>query len=58
MFVASAGNEGDAGMGFPAACAPVISVGVGGWTRQWNDYPDKTSCPKAGTCCRTRARGS
>jgi subtilisin family serine protease len=41
VYVASAGNEGDAGMGFPAAYEPVISVGAGGWTRQWNDYPDK-----------------
>ncbi|GAA3655468.1 hypothetical protein GCM10022267_47060 [Lentzea roselyniae] len=42
VFVASAGNSGDAGMGFPAAYEPVVSVGAGGWTKQWNDYPDKT----------------
>ncbi|MDX8034316.1 S8 family serine peptidase [Lentzea sp. BCCO 10_0856] len=42
VVVASAGNEGDAGMGFPAAYEPVVSVGAGGWTRQWSDYPDKT----------------
>ena len=42
VIVASAGNSGDAGMGFPAAYEPVISVGAGGWTDQWNDYPDKT----------------
>jgi subtilisin family serine protease len=29
-------------MGFPAAYEPVISVGAGGWTQQWNQYPDKT----------------
>ena len=41
VIVASAGNEGDEGMGFPAAYEPVISVGAGGWTGQWNEYPDK-----------------
>jgi hypothetical protein len=42
VIVASAGNEGTAGMGFPGAYEPVISVGAGGWTQQWNEYPDKT----------------
>jgi subtilisin family serine protease len=42
VIVASAGNGGDAGMGFPGAYEPVISVGAGGWVDQWNDYPDKT----------------
>lgn len=42
VMVASAGNEGTAGMGFPGAYEPVISVGAGGWVQQWNDYPDKT----------------
>jgi subtilisin family serine protease len=42
VIVASAGNEGDEGMGFPAAYEPVISVGAGGWTGQWTGYPDKT----------------
>lgn len=42
VVVASAGNSGDEGMGFPAAYEPVVSVGAGGWTRQWNEYPDKT----------------
>jgi hypothetical protein len=42
VVVASAGNEGDAGMGFPGAYEPVISTGAGGWTQQWNQYPDKT----------------
>jgi subtilisin family serine protease len=42
VLVASAGNEGDAGMGFPGAYEPVVSVGAGGWVDQWNQYPDKT----------------
>ena len=42
IIVASAGNSGNAGMGFPAAYEPVISVGAGGWKSQWNGYPDKT----------------
>ncbi len=42
VVVASAGNEGTAGMGFPAAYEPVISVGAGGWTQQWDPYPGKT----------------
>jgi subtilisin family serine protease len=42
VMVASAGNEGTAGMGFPGAYEPVISTGAGGWVDQWNEYPDKT----------------
>lgn len=42
VVVASAGNEGDAGMGFPGAYEPVISTGAGGWTQQWDPYPNKT----------------
>jgi len=42
VIVASAGNSGDAGMGFPGAYEPVISTGAGGWVDQWNEYPDKT----------------
>jgi Subtilase family len=42
VMVASAGNNGNAGMGFPGAYEPVISVGAGGWVDQWNQYPDKT----------------
>ncbi|MGI8703210.1 MAG: S8 family peptidase, partial [Candidatus Limnocylindrales bacterium] len=42
VIVASAGNSGEAGMGFPAAYEPVVSVGAGGWVDQWNQYPDKT----------------
>jgi hypothetical protein len=42
VIVASAGNSGTAGMGFPGAYEPVIGVGAGGWIQQWNEYPDKT----------------
>jgi subtilisin family serine protease len=35
IIVASAGNEGEAGMGYPGAYAPVISAGSVGWTREW-----------------------
>ncbi len=35
IIVASAGNEGTAGMGYPGAYAPVISVGACGWTGEW-----------------------
>ncbi|HSL43315.1 MAG TPA: S8 family serine peptidase [Anaerolineales bacterium] len=42
VIVASASNSGNAGMGFPGAYEPVISVAAGGWRNQWNDYPDKT----------------
>ena len=35
IIVASAGNGGDAGMGYPGAYAPVISVAATGWARQW-----------------------
>jgi subtilisin family serine protease len=35
VIVASAGNEGEAGMGYPGAYAPVISVGASGWRGQW-----------------------
>ena len=42
VMVASAGNSGNAGMGFPGAYEPVISAGAGGWRDQWNEYPDKT----------------
>ena len=42
VMVASAGNEGNLGMGFPGTYEPVISAGAGGWVNQWNGYPDKT----------------
>lgn len=35
IIVASAGNSGNAGMGYPGAYAPVISVAAAGWKRQW-----------------------
>lgn len=41
VIVASAGNSGNGGMGFPGAYEPVISTAAGGWRDQWNDYPDK-----------------
>ena len=37
IIVASAGNEGTAGMGYPGAYAPVISVAASGWIGEW--YP-------------------
>lgn len=35
IIVASAGNNGTRGMGYPGAYAPVISVAATGWTGQW-----------------------
>jgi subtilisin family serine protease len=35
IVVASAGNEGEEGMGYPGAYAPVISAGSIGWTKEW-----------------------
>jgi subtilisin family serine protease len=35
IIVASAGNEGEAGMGYPGAYAPVISVAASGWIKEW-----------------------
>jgi subtilisin family serine protease len=35
IIVASAGNRGAAGMGYPGAYAPVISVAASGWYREW-----------------------
>jgi subtilisin family serine protease len=35
IVVASAGNEGDAGMGYPGAYSQVISVGASGWKYEW-----------------------
>jgi subtilisin family serine protease len=37
IVVASAGNAGEYGMGYPGAYAPVISVGASGWIGEW--YP-------------------
>lgn len=35
IIVASAGNSGNAGMGYPGAYPPVISVAAVGWKAQW-----------------------
>jgi subtilisin family serine protease len=35
IIVASAGNNGEAGMGYPGAYAPVISVAAAGWINEW-----------------------
>jgi subtilisin family serine protease len=36
IIVASAGNAGEAGMGYPGAYAPVISVAAAGWVGEWS----------------------
>jgi hypothetical protein len=35
IVVAAAGNEGEKGMGYPGAYAPVISAGSVCWTGEW-----------------------
>jgi subtilisin family serine protease len=35
LIVAAASNEGEAGMGYPGAYEPVISVAASGWTGEW-----------------------
>lgn len=35
IIVAAAGNEGEEGMGYPGAYAPVISVAAAGWEGEW-----------------------
>ena len=52
IVVASAGNEGYNGMGWPGAYPQVISVAAGGWTEQWlgagwwlNDVPEDLKTP-------------
>lgn len=35
VVVASAGNEGESGMGYPGAYEPVISAGAIGWVGEW-----------------------
>ncbi len=35
ILVASAGNSGEAGMGYPGAYEPVISVAASGWIGEW-----------------------
>ncbi len=39
IVVASAGNDGLAGMGYPGAYPEVISAAAGGWTMQWITLP-------------------
>jgi subtilisin family serine protease len=41
IVVASAGNNGYDGMGWPGAYDQVISCAMGGWTEQWIGYPDR-----------------
>jgi subtilisin family serine protease len=36
IIVASAGNEGTTGMGYPGGYAPVISVAAAGWAGEWS----------------------
>jgi subtilisin family serine protease len=51
IIVASAGNEGTDGMGYPGAYEPVISVAASGWIGEWSmggwwrltDVPDPTN---------------
>ena len=40
IVVAAAGNEGKAGMSFPGAYGPVISVAASGWVGEWT--PDRS----------------
>ena len=40
IVVASAGNSGVDGMGYPGAYPPVISVAASGWTGEWSDVED------------------
>ena len=35
LLVASAGNSGEAGMGYPGAYAEVISAAASGWVKEW-----------------------
>ena len=44
IVVASAGNEGDVGMGYPGAYPQVISVGASGWKYEWYG-PDNAAPP-------------
>jgi subtilisin family serine protease len=42
IIVASAGNSGTAGMGYPGAYAPVISVAASGWVGEWRPAGSRT----------------
>jgi len=44
IVVASAGNEGEAGMGYPGAYPQVISVGACGWRYEWY-WPNTLTTP-------------
>ena len=48
IVVACAGNGGDAGMGYPGAYRPVISVGSAGWTGEWLDHGPGSGEPADG----------
>jgi len=39
IIVASAGNEGESGMGYPGAYEPVISAAASGWVGEWTVGP-------------------
>jgi subtilisin family serine protease len=43
VIVAAAGNEGDAGMSFPGAYAPVISAAASGWVGEWRTCATSTN---------------
>jgi subtilisin family serine protease len=43
VVVASAGNEGEDGMGFPGAYAPVISAAASGWVGEWKPCATSTN---------------
>ncbi len=45
IVVAGAGEKGEAGMVFPGAYAPVISVGSAGWVREWLKPGDGPTYP-------------
>jgi len=56
IVVASAGNEGEEGMGWPGAYPQVISTAAAGWTQEygggyydyywwWEDVPEKLNAP-------------
>ena len=71
IVVAAAGNAGEAGMGYPGAYAPVISVGAVGWTGEWLkptdglpryrmwwlQYPDAPMLPGSGEVADPTALG-
>lgn len=40
LIVAAAGNEGEQGMGYPGAYAPVISAAASGWIGEWRPGSD------------------